>query len=531
MIKKTSDSPKPRPILSDHVRKRRKLIPPFLASMGDRFQPFNWARDIAPEAIWIALLVGRYGMKEGAKLVSSLCSIADKSVADKPAPSFCRFSAFLELTDNERKVVLDNLSLSEITKITRGLYPLQQVCPGNPLGFLFEKADHSSLKNSIHPKIEQPLQELYDRFSKISALSAAVATYSAILQGKLMMPRELLDKVVGDLEAIPNYPDTDAAKSAAGAFRAGAPALFGQFDYQGQPKSHNDWLEMFWKEIGMTGGCVNRFEIEYEEVPDDPFGQLVVGFRNSAKKELSERLKVWAPNLAEVEPHQVVSALLARQVTIALEIADSPGIWTPNTAPTILRCMADVFVILAWTCGDPINRAKQFIEHGLGAIKLEIAQREKALNEAADQDDAHAIRQIIEVQKSWLDAQRMDQLIEVNLGSWAGLTTRKMAEEAGHLDFYNYVYQPFSNSVHSSWAHIGQFNSTLCANPSHRPHWVGTIVEFEPDMHWLYLTAKYLDKTFREFDQFCGISISAPSSFVHVVESLNSWHSDDNNPD
>jgi len=31
-----------------------------------------------------------------------------------------------------------------------------------------------------------------------------------------------------------------------------------------------------------------------------------------------------------------------------------------------------------------------------------------------------------------------------------------MAEEAGCIDFYNYVYSPFSGCVHSMWQHIGQ---------------------------------------------------------------------------
>lgn len=514
------------PVLNNHVRKRRKLIPPFLAAMGDTYSPFSWARDISPEAIWISLLVDRYGLKAGASLVVSLCKLAEKIVPDDATPSFCRFSAFLELTTDQKESIVAKLSYSEANKIKKALYPLHRVCPSHPLAFLYKLDDQALLEKEVHPNINSHLNALYDRFSRESVLSAAVATYAAISQGRLLMPRELLDKTIADLEAIDGYPDTEASKSAAGGFRAGAPANFGQFGYEGPPPTHDEWLKTFWREIGMVGSCVSRYEFEYEDASDDPFDQLVTGLRNKAKRELSDRLDAWKPDLADIEPYEVIGALLARQVVIILEIANAPAIWTPNTAPTILRSMGDVFITLAWICGDASTRSKQFIEHGLGAVKLEIAHREKAIEEKPNKHDANELAEMVKMQKAWLDAQRMDQFIEVNLGNWAGLNTRRMAEEAGCIDFYNYVYQPFSNVVHSSWAHVGQFNATFCNNPSHRQHWIGTIAEFEPDPHWLYLATKYMDKTFRKFDEFSGISVTADSALDHIIDALNSLYSE-----
>ncbi len=513
-------------ILSDHVRRRRKLVPPFLAAIGEAHKPYNWARDIAPEAIWISLILGRYGLKVGANLVASLCNLAEEIVPDEAPPSFCRFSAFLELTAGQKETLLARLSHSEAIKIKRALFPLHQVCPIHPLEFLYHSSDQALFEKEIHPNISSQVKDLYDRFSRTSALTAAVATFASIAQGRLIMPRELLEKTIADLEAIEGYPETEASQSAAGHFRAGAPANFGLFGYEGPPSTHDQWVETFWKEIGMIEDSVNQYEFEYEEVSDDLFHQLTIGLRNKVKKELADRLEAWRPNLADIEQYEVISALLARQVIITLEIANAPAIWTPNTAPTILRSMGDVFITLAWICEDPSIRSKQFIEHGLGSIKLEIAHREKAIKEDPDAHDTTELKRMVEVQKAWLSAQKMDQFIEVNLGNWAGLNTRKMAEEAGCLDFYNYVYQPFSNAVHSSWAHIGQFNAKFSENPSHRRHWIGAIAEFEPDPHWLYLATKYMDKTFRKFDEFSGVNVATDSAFDHIIETLNSIFSE-----
>lgn len=173
-------------VLNNYVRKRRKLIPPFLAAMGDTYSPFNWARDISPEAIWISLLVDRYGLKAGASLVVSLCKLAEKIVPDDATPSFCRFSAFLELTTDQKESVLAKLSYSEASKIKKALYPLHRVCPSHPLAFLYKLDDQSLLEKEVHPNINSHLNALYDRFSRESVLSAAVATYAAISQGRLV---------------------------------------------------------------------------------------------------------------------------------------------------------------------------------------------------------------------------------------------------------------------------------------------------------------------------------------------------------
>lgn len=157
---------------------------------------------------------------------------------------------------------------------------------------------------------------------------------------------------------------------------------------------------------------------------------------------------------------------------------------------------------------DPRPRARLYIEDGQGAIKLQIAHQKRALEAATDPDDAEELRQMIEVWSDWLAGQRIEALVEVNLGSWSGLNTRKMAEEAGFIDFYNYVYQPFSSVVHSNWAHVSMFNTVHCQNPAHRWHRGAAIAAAPVDINWLYLATKYLSKTFGHFDDVYGLSAS-----------------------
>jgi len=148
------------------------------------------------------------------------------------------------------------------------------------------------------------------------------------------------------------------------------------------------------------------------------------------------------------EVFNVLVALLARQATLAIELASAPQLWNSHSAPLFLRAMADVHITLAWILMDAKNRARQYIEHGLGQAVLELEHRKKQM-ESSNEGDQAGLKDVIHHQQNWIDLQKWNFLVEVNIGSWSGKPAREMAEEAGLIDIYNYVYTPFSQCVHA----------------------------------------------------------------------------------
>lgn len=133
--------------------------------------------------------------------------------------------------------------------------------------------------------------------------------------------------------------------------------------------------------------------------------------------------------------------------------------------------MTDVHITLSWILLDPMTRARQYIEHGLGQAVLELEHRKKRL-ESAKEDAKEDMMQVIRAYESWINTQRWSFLVEVNVGAWSGKTTREMAEESGILDFYNYVYTPFSQCAHNAWYHVGRYNSGPSESPLTRQLWM-----------------------------------------------------------
>ena len=197
--------------------------------------------------------------------------------------------------------------------------------------------------------------------------------------------------------------------------------------------------------------------------------QLIMVFIKQARIELKERWEKWILDLAKNEVHEVVGALLARQVTLARQLAESPQIWNNHTAPIILRAMADVYISLAWILQEPLDRSRKFIFYGLGQAKLELEHRKA---EIGDREHTPEEKMCIEACESWINSQRFTFLTEVNVGSWSGINTRQMADEADCIDFYNFVYNPFSACSHSTWHHVARYNLMQCANPLHQNHQV-----------------------------------------------------------
>ena len=231
------------------------------------------------------------------------------------------------------------------------------------------------------------------------------------------------------------------------------------------------------------------------------------------------------PDLANPQVFSVLTALLARQTTLAIQLSSAPQLWNSHSAPLFLRAMADVHITLAWILLEPEVRALQYIEHGLGKAVLELEHRKSRI-ETADDAERAKTQPIVDALKAWVDGQRLHFIVEVKVGAWSGKSTREMAEQAGLLDFYNYVYTPFSQCAHSTWFHVGRMNSGLSDSPYTRLLWVPEIAAVSCDPSELLLAAKYLDKSFSAFDER-ALGVSASSDLQTWIYELLTAKADD----
>lgn len=254
---------------------------------------------------------------------------------------------------------------------------------------------------------------------------------------------------------------------------------------------------------------------------------LVGEYCADVDRELAARLEAWPPDFAQIHVHEVIGGMLARQATLAKELAHAPALWTGNCAPIMLRAMADAYINIAWLLLDPNERCRKFILFGLGQAKLELEHRRAQIG---DRDPTPQEMAMLQAGEQWIDQQRIGWLLDVDLGKWSSLSVRQMAEEASCIDFYNYVYAPFSACAHSMWHHVARYDLRVCSNPLHRYHRIPTSEPSEPDVHYLTLAAKYWSKTLDTFDRSNLLKIAGSSSYERLVDAVT-LDNDDSEPD
>lgn len=265
----------------------------------------------------------------------------------------------------------------------------------------------------------------------------------------------------------------------------------------------------------------NTDPIEFDVAP------LVEGYISRVRHDLEVRIESWLPDVPRIQLQEVIGGLMARQVSLATQLAQAPSAWNGHVAPLILRAMTDVYITFAWIWGDAEQRSQIYVLYGLGQLKLHLEHLKAHVASRGGDPSRHPL---VEAHQRALDAERLAAFTEVNIGSWSGTDTRRMAEEANCLGLYRFAYSPFSRATHSMWPHVSQYNLKPCINPLHRMHRVPTDEDWPLDVDYLYRAAKYVEKTMRLFDTKVAQAHPEESSFGWLAKELTTPVGDGQDP-
>src|SRR5579864_1842229 len=113
--------------------------------------------------------------------------------------------------------------------------------------------------------------------------------------------------------------------------------------------------------FGIEGLKWKVVSLKMPELELDQIQSMTEKFGLHARLDLDLRLNLWPVDFSRNEVHEVIGALLARQVTLAVQLASIPVVWNGHTAPLVLRAMADVYISIAWILKDPLIRSQKFV--------------------------------------------------------------------------------------------------------------------------------------------------------------------------
>ena len=250
--------------------------------------------------------------------------------------------------------------------------------------------------------------------------------------------------------------------------------------------------------------------------PNDVFWDMIHQFVETVTAHVYDRLEAWKHGEESRQVQEVLGGILARQATLATELATNPSIWNQHIAPLLLRPMVESCINVAWILRSLDERSRMFVNYGLGQENLLLEQAKADLRESGEEPEENPR---IEEWEQWINSQRYTFLTEVNVGSWAGLSLRDMADEVNLLGIYRTDYAMWSGATHNMWHHIAHSNVQQCMNSLHGNHRIPEIARPAFDAVFLFKAAEYMDRTVELLDEVFEINVDV----AKATDILDYW--------
>lgn len=246
--------------------------------------------------------------------------------------------------------------------------------------------------------------------------------------------------------------------------------------------------------------------VEYSELP-------IAVYVNAVQEEVASRWHKLATDPVRARLFEVVGSQLARGGSLACQLVANESYWTVSIGRMVLRAIADNHISMSWIMEDVESRSAAFRDYGLGQQKLNLAHLQDSV--AGTEMEDRTVEQLQD-EIEWLNSQRWEHFVDINLGSWSGKTTRSMAEEVGLLELYRTAFSIYSSSVHSTWNLLAQENLAPCRDPLHGGH-QQPVVTFEEErrVYFCWTAACMFDAQLRDFDRRLGF-VEPRTSFTLI---------------
>ena len=226
-----------KPILSDHKREGRVLVPPIVAAIGEP-SDVRWIHALIPELLWIALLAAEGDVRSALRLVRALVSAARASDAEWEKVPFGMCSGFAPLPEQNWQFIRQRLEASgEAARIRELLQPLAAFYPKFPLRRLWEEEPPSPMPGL--DTMEAVISKMFRRDDPSAVLVQAIFVMLH-LDAQVLHIRP--DSMLLNLAEIERYPETDLSRHVAASVRATLNAI----TFQMTPQGSADWSNYFW---------------------------------------------------------------------------------------------------------------------------------------------------------------------------------------------------------------------------------------------------------------------------------------------
>jgi hypothetical protein len=442
-------------------------------------RPVSWIKDFLPDFLWMCAHVSDDNT-DGMYAIAVTLDAIDEVLKDRSVElhNYGRLTQFEEFPEEIRAPVLETLEEQGIydRSFPEGFAHALGMYPEAPGKWLIEPWLRRGL--SVDPEAAQGY--LANIVSESFHGQHLVAT-----RVKYMYLRGLAKS--GHLQIAPGmdlgdflvrYPKNlseDERSRAEPSFRAAFLAMFGG-STESSDVARLDWCQRFWRSNWAIYACV-KHELPSSLGTDAPDRAEVTATLTTFREEsarLQTRFEEVAlktdPDLYAPDRFEVLTGITSRVLRLVDGAVNAPLLWTDEYGAILFRSIIEAKILLRWL-GAKNDTAlyTQFKNYGRGKLKLLKLHAEDYIDSLEDVPEH--LTGYLEHLDSEVNADIWEEYQEISVSStFAGVTARNMAIEAGLKNDYDFVFAPASGSAHGDWTALDRYALTRCLNPLHMWH-------------------------------------------------------------
>lgn len=243
---------KKKPVLSDHKRAGKRLIPPILQLPN--VVPTSFVDDRLPDLIWVSSIFRMAHPKVAVRLIIDFVKLCSNFTKEKNE-SLVFLTNFGDLGTVEKTLIRDNLKGSPMLgMLRRTLGHQNSVLERYPLAFLFDEGCVLESRVEAVKELKEDVELLLDRYESHATKVQVTALVAMMATGKIMISSEI---DLPDFNLIFTDPESDGARRAASFARATLNSGMGFIIEEHTPNlgEHRKWTHDFWAQAYLLDGC------------------------------------------------------------------------------------------------------------------------------------------------------------------------------------------------------------------------------------------------------------------------------------
>lgn len=467
--------------LVDHKRVGRRVLPPMRQLDGMESVP--WLRDAFPDMLLICSIIAddpRATVFACARVLDTIADVLPTPGADDPAALIITGSltSLEAVPEDKRGAVLEALEKADLYHVavsedfahSLAMYP---DAPGQWLLGPWRRRGIAVDWEKAQAHLKRVILACADGRTPASTGAKHVFFRAYARSGKLH-----LGPAIDTAKLLTRYPNglSEHELERVDAFvRAGFLALIRVNDTR--VTGRLAWAQAFWRKNWSIFPCSQPAAATPPSDSDKHDNEALYTFADqmsAQRKEIEDRFLRGAettdPDLYSPDRYEVLTGLVARSLRLLEGAIRSPLLWTDEYGTPLLRSIIEAKIVLHWL----IKRQDQalfeaFKDYGRGHLKLLALHVRDYL--ATMEESPPALVEYAEALGRQVNEDASEEFQDIDLStSFAGVTIRDMAIEAGLKRDYDLVYSPASSSTHGEWTALDRYALERCTNPTHMWH-------------------------------------------------------------